>query len=247
MVASTPRILVVDDEPDLRALLQRYLTEQGFEVRATPDASQVDRLLQREPFDVLILDIMMRGEDGLSLCQRLRAQRETIPIIMLTARGDPLDRILGRESGADDYLPKPFNPRELLACINALLRRQRLLGMHHHAAGALTPVSFGPFVFDPAARRLSRGTEIVALTTGELSLLTALVSRQGQPLSRERLLELAHGRDTEATVRSIDVGVLRLRRVIEPDPVSPRYLQTVRGVGYVFIVDPLGSADPLRS
>lgn len=230
------KILVLDDEPDLRALLQRYLTEQGFEVKAIPDASQIDRLLQRESFDVLILDIMMRGEDGLSVCQRLRAQRETIPIIMLTARGDPVDRILGRESGADDYLAKPFNPRELLACIHALLRRQRLLGLHQPGAET-NPVTFGPFVFDPAVRRLMRGSEFVSLTSGELSLLTALVSHAGRPLSRERLIDLARGPEAETTDRSIDVQVLRLRRVIEPDPNHPRYLQTVRGVGYVFIPD----------
>jgi two-component system, OmpR family, phosphate regulon response regulator OmpR len=230
------KILVLDDEPDLRALLQRYLTEQGFEVKAIPDASQIDRLLQRESFDVLILDIMMRGEDCLSVCHRLRARRETIPIIMLTARGDPVDRILGRESGADDYLAKPFNPRELLACIHALLRRQRLLGLHHIGVET-NPVAFGPFVFDPAARRLMRGNEFVSLTSGELSLLTALVSHAGRPLSRERLIDLARGPEAETTDRSIDVQVLRLRRVIEPDPNHPRYLQTVRGVGYVFIPD----------
>ena len=228
------KILVLDDEPDLRALLQRYLTEQGFEVRAVPDASQIDRLLQRESFDVLILDIMMRGEDGLSVCQRLRAHGETIPIIMLTARGDPVDRILGRESGADDYLAKPFDPRELLACIHALLRRQHLLGLHQ-PGGEMRPVAFGPFVFDAAARCLMRGSDLVSLTSGELSLLTALVSHAGRPLSRERLIDLARGRDAEATDRSIDVQVSRLRRVIEPDPIHPRYLQTVRGVGYVFI------------
>jgi two-component system phosphate regulon response regulator OmpR len=228
------KILVLDDEPDLRALLQRYLTEQGFEVRAVPDASQIDRLLQRESFDVLILDIMMRGENGLSLCQRLRTQGETIPIIMLTARGDPVDRILGRESGADDYLAKPFDPRELLACIHALLRRQHLLGLHQ-PGGEMRPVAFGPFVFDAAARCLMRGSDLVSLTSGELSLLTALVSHAGRPLSRERLIDLARGRDAEATDRSIDVQVSRLRRVIEPDPIHPRYLQTVRGVGYVFI------------
>jgi two-component system phosphate regulon response regulator OmpR len=230
------KILVLDDEPDLRALLQRYLTEHGFEVKAIPDASQIDRLLQRESFDVLILDIMMRGEDGLSVCQRLRAQRETIPIIMLTARGDPVDRILGRESGADDYLAKPFNPRELLACIHALLRRQRMLGQHRPGA-EMNPVAFGPFVFDPAARRLMRGSEFVSLTSGELSLLTALVSHAGRPLSRERLIDLARGPEVETTDRSIDVQVLRLRRVIESDQNHPRYLQTLRGVGYVFIPD----------
>jgi two-component system phosphate regulon response regulator OmpR len=233
---ATPKILVLDDEPDLRALLTRYLTEQGFAVRAVADASQLDRLLQRESFDVLILDIMMHGEDGLSVCQRLRAQRDTIPIIMLTARGDPVDRILGREVGADEYLAKPFNPRELLACIHALLRRQHFLG-RHEPGRANHAVAFGPFVFDPTTRRLMRGDDLVPLSSGELSLLTALVSYAGRPLSRERLLDLAHGRDAEVTDRSIDVQVLRLRRVIELDPTNPRYLQTVRGVGYVFIAD----------
>jgi two-component system phosphate regulon response regulator OmpR len=232
----TAKILVLDDEPDLRALLTRYLTEQGFAVRAVADAAQLDRLLQRESFDVLILDIMMRGEDGLSVCQRLRAQRDTIPIIMLTARGDPVDRILGREVGADEYLAKPFNPRELLACIHALLRRQNFLGRHEPGRANLA-VTFGPFLFGPSTRRLMRGDDLVPLSSGEISLLTALVSHAGRPLSRERLLDLAHGRDAEVTDRSIDVQVLRLRRVIELDPTNPRYLQTVRGVGYVFIPD----------
>jgi two-component system, OmpR family, phosphate regulon response regulator OmpR len=139
MTARKGRVLVVDDEPDLRALLQRYLTEQDFEVRTLPEATQIDRLLEREPFDVLILDIMMRGEDGLSVCQRLRARQETIPIIMLTARGDPLDRILGRELGADEYLAKPFEPRELLACIHALALEEVTLcfeQLRHEAVGA---------------------------------------------------------------------------------------------------------------
>jgi two-component system phosphate regulon response regulator OmpR len=233
------KILVVDDEPELRALLARYLAQQGFEVRALPDASQLDRLLQRESFDVLILDIMMRGEDGLSVCQRLRASKETVPIIMLTARGDPVDRILGRESGADDYLPKPFDPRELLACINAILRRQRLLGLHQRADD-VPQVRFGPFVFDASARRLLRDGEPVTLTSGELSLLRALAMHAGRPLSRERLVDLARGRDAEITDRSIDVQVVRLRRVIEADPGKPRYLQTVRGIGYVFTPDKVG-------
>lgn len=236
MVAAKARILLIDDEPDLRALLQRYLTEQGFEVRTLAEASQVEKLLQRELFDVMVLDIMMRGEDGLSLCQRLRAQNETIPIIMLTARGDPIDRILGREAGADDYLPKPFDPRELLACIHAQVRRQHTLGLHRQGGLART-VCFGPFVFDPQARRLTCQDEHVPLTSGELGLLTALVSHAGRPLSRERLIDLAHGRGAEATDRSIDVQVLRLRRVLEEDPTNPRYLQTVRGVGYVLVVD----------
>ncbi len=235
-MSSNGKILVLDDEPELRALLQRYLTQQGFDVRAIPDAQQIDRLLQREAFDILILDIMMRGEDGLSVCQRLRAQKETIPIIMLTARGEAVDRILGREVGADEYLPKPFDPRELLACIRALLRRQRMLG--HHTAGGPQPVRFGPFLFDPSMLRLMRGEELIPLTSGELSLLTALASYAGRPLSRERLVELAKGRDAEITDRSIDVQMVRLRKVVETDAVHPLYLQTVRGVGYVLIPDP---------
>jgi two-component system phosphate regulon response regulator OmpR len=234
------KILVLDDEPDLRILLTRYLTEQGFAVRAVAEASQLDRLLQRESFDVLILDIMMRGEDGLSVCRRLRAQGDTIPIIMLTARADPVDRILGRDVGADEYLVKPFNPRELLACIHALLRRQRFLG-RHEPGSPHDAVTFGSFLFEPAKRRLMRGEDLVPLSSGELSLLTAFVSYAGRPLSRERLLNLAHGRDAEVTDRSIDVQVSRLRRVIELDPTKPRYLQTVRGLGYVLIAD----KDPL--
>lgn len=234
---SNGKILVLDDEPELRALLQRYLMQQGFEVRAIADAQQLDRLLQREAFDVLILDIMMRGEDGLSVCQRLRAQKETIPIIMLTARGEAVDRILGREVGADEYLPKPFDPRELLACIRALLRRQHILGRHQPGGGS-QPIRFGPFTFDPSLRRLMRGEELIPLSSGELSLLTALATCAGRPLSRERLIELARGRDSEITDRSIDVQMVRLRRVIETDPAQPLYLQTVRGVGYVLIPDP---------
>ena len=233
---ATPKILILDDEPELRALLQRYLGEQGFSVKAVPDAAQLDRAIQRESFDILILDIMMRGEDGLSVCQRLRAQHETIPILMLTARGDPVDRILGREVGADDYLSKPFDPRELLACIHALLRRQYFLG-RHQLGKPNVPVRFGPFHFDAETRRLMKDDQLVQLSSGELALLAALTAYAGRPLSRERLLGLAHGRDADVTDRSIDVQVLRLRRVIESDPANPRYLQTVRGVGYVFIAD----------
>jgi two-component system, OmpR family, phosphate regulon response regulator OmpR len=236
-MTSNAKILVLDDEAELRALLQRYLTQHGFDVRAIGEPALIDRLLQRESFDILILDIMMRGEDGLSICQRLRAQKETIPIIMLTARGEAVDRILGREVGADDYLPKPFDPRELLACINALLRRQRMLGEHQRAAD-VRPLRLGCFVFDPSSRRLTRGAELVSLTSGELSLLGALAMKAGRPLSRERLIELAKGRESEVTDRSIDVQVLRLRRLIEPDPAHPLYLQTVRGLGYVLIPDP---------
>jgi two-component system phosphate regulon response regulator OmpR len=230
------RVLIVDDEAELRALLQRYLSEQGLGVRAVPDAAQAERLLARERFDVLVLDVMMPGEDGLSLCRRLRAQGETIPILMLTARGDPIDRIVGLEMGADDYLSKPFNPRELLARVQAMWRRQRMLGAHGGPAGE-APIVFGPYTLYLAERRLEKAGETLELTTGEFTLLQALAQHANRPLGRDKLLELARGRDSEATDRSIDVQVMRLRRLIEDDPAKPRYIQTVWGLGYVFVPD----------
>jgi len=230
------KILLLDDEAELRALLQRYLGGMGLRVRAVTDAAQLDRLLAREPFDLLILDLMMPGEDGLSVLRRLRARGETLPVLMLTARGDPVDRIVGLEMGADDYLPKPFDPRELLARIQAMLRRQALLGATP-AARRDAPLRFGPFVLDLAARRLLRDDTEIDLTSGEFALLAALAAQPGRPLGRARLLELAHGRDHDATERSVDIRVLRLRRLIEADPAAPRYIQTVWGVGYVFAPD----------
>ena len=230
------RVLIVDDEAELRALLQRYLSDQGLGVRAVPDAAQAERLLSRERFDVLVLDVMMPGEDGLSLCRRLRAQGETIPILMLTARGDPVDRIVGLEMGADDYLPKPFNPRELLARVQAMWRRQRMLGAHGGPAGE-APIVFGPYTLHLAERRLEKAGETLDLTTGEFTLLQALAQHANRPLGRDKLLELARGRDSDATDRSIDVQVMRLRRLIEDDPARPRYIQTVWGLGYVFVPD----------
>jgi len=233
------RILVADDEADLRALLQRYLTDQGYAVRSVDGAAPLDKLLARERFDVLVLDVMMPGEDGLSICRRLRAHGETIPIIMLTARGDPLDRIIGLEMGADDYLPKPFNPRELLARIQALVRRQRMLGAHTGPLSGDGRVDFGDFTLHLGERRLERrvdgAAQAVPLTTGEFTLLQALAQHPNRPLGRDRLIELARGRDHEATDRSIDVQVMRLRRLIEADPAQPRHIQTVWGVGYVFV------------
>jgi two-component system phosphate regulon response regulator OmpR len=238
------RILIADDEAELRALLERYLSEQGYAVRAVNGAEALNKLLVRERFDVLVLDVMMPGEDGLSICRRLRAQGETIPIIMLTARGDPVDRIIGLEMGADDYLPKPFNPRELLARIQALVRRQRLLGAH---AGPLQDdgtLAFGVFTLHLGPRRLERtganGPQQIALTSGEFNLLRALAQNPHRALGRDRLIELSHGRDHEASDRSIDVQVMRLRRLIEDDPAEPRHIQTVWGLGYMFV--PEGTA-----
>ncbi len=229
-----PRILIADDEAELRQLLQRFFTEHGMTVRTVVDAAGAHRLLARERFDVLVLDVMMPGEDGLSLCRRLRAQGETVPILMLTARGQPLDRVGGLEAGADDYLPKPFHPQELLARVQAMVRRQRLLGAHGGPIGDL-PVSFGRFTLHAVQRRLERDGEPVAISSAEFSLLQALVANAGRPLGRDRLIELSRGRGHEATDRSIDVQVMRLRRLIEDDPAAPRHIRTVWGVGYVFV------------
>ena len=229
-----PKILVVDDDVRLRDLLSRYLTEQGFQVAALTDATQLDRRLQRDPPHLLVLDLMLPGEDGLSVCRRLRGAGETVPIIMLTAKGEDVDRIVGLEMGADDYLPKPFNPRELVARINAVLRRHG----ERPTPGAPTTegrVPFGGHTLDLAARTLERSGEVHALTTGEFSLMKVFVQHPRQPLAREKLMLLARGRDHEVFDRAIDVQVSRLRKLVEPDPAAPRYIQTVWGFGYVYV------------
>jgi two-component system phosphate regulon response regulator OmpR len=236
MSAPTKKILMVDDDLRMRELLQRYLGEHGFTVKAVSDAAEMDALLAHESADVMVLDLMLPGEDGLAICRRLRATGSTMPIIMLTARGDEIDRIIGLEMGADDYLPKPFNPRELLARINAVMRRQVLMPPSAPAAEAEN-ISFGEFVFDPSTRSLSRNGQLVTITSGEFALLKVFVDHPRQPLSRDRLMQLARGRELDVFDRSIDVQVSRLRRLIEPDPAHPRYLQTMWGFGYVFVPD----------
>jgi two-component system phosphate regulon response regulator OmpR len=231
------RVLVVDDDGRLRELLHRYLGEQGFDVLVAADAGTMTKLLARETVDIVILDLMLPGEDGLAVCRRLRGTGETVPIIMLTAKGDEVDRILGLEMGADDYLPKPFNPRELVARINAVLRRQPPAAPPGAPSADAETVSFGLFTLDLATRALRREGDAISLTTGEFALLRALVMHPRQPLSREKLMELARGRELEAFERSIDVQVSRLRRVIEDDSTKPRYIQTVWGFGYVFVPD----------
>lgn len=230
------KILVVDDDGRLRGLLQRFLEEQGFYVKAVADAEQMDRALSRELFDLMVLDLMLPGEDGLSICQRLRAGESDLPIIMLTAKGDDAERIEGLEAGADDYLPKPFNPKELDARIRAVLRRRP-----REVPGAPSKesetVTFGPWQLDLSRRTLTRDGEEVSLTTGEFAVLKALVQNEREPLTRDKLMNLARGREWSAMERSIDVQVSRLRRLLEDDPSKPRYLQTVWGVGYVFVPD----------
>jgi two-component system phosphate regulon response regulator OmpR len=237
VVERTPKILIVDDDPRLRDLLRRYLGENGFNVLVSENGEAMKRLWVREHFDVLILDLMMPGEDGLAILKRLRAEKDMTPVIMLTARGEDVDRILGLELGADDYLGKPFNPRELLARIHAVLRRRP----RQDAPGAPSMenevVKFGDFELDLGTRVLKKNGEIVPLTTGEFAVLKAFARHPRQPLSRDKLMEMARGREYEAFDRSLDVQVSRLRKLLEPDPSKPRYLQTVWGLGYVFIPD----------
>jgi two-component system phosphate regulon response regulator OmpR len=237
MTEPKTRILVVDDDARLRDLLNRYLSEQGFAVRAVHDAVEMNRTIARERYDLMILDLMLPGEDGLSVCRRLREGGENLPIIMLTAKGDDVDRIVGLEVGADDYLPKPFNPRELVARIQAVLRRRPPAGPPGAPATEPQVVEFGAFRFNLASRSLTKSGADVPLTTGEFALLKVLVQHPRSPLSRDKLMELARGREFGAFDRSIDVQVSRLRRLIEPDPAKPAYIQTVWGFGYVFIPD----------
>jgi two-component system phosphate regulon response regulator OmpR len=213
------KILVVDDDMRLRALLERYLTEQGFQVRSVANAEQMDRLLTRESFHLMVLDLMLPGEDGLSICRRLRSQSN--PML---------------EIGADDYIPKPFNPRELLARIRAVLRRQanELPGAPSQEEAV---IAFGKFKLNLGTREMFREDEPMPLTSGEFAVLKALVSHPREPLSRDKLMNLARGREYSAMERSIDVQISRLRRMVEEDPAHPRYIQTVWGLGYVFVPD----------
>lgn len=244
VVAALPikadRVVVVDDDVRIRDLLRRYLTQEGFEVFLAEDAQALRRVLLRESIDLIVLDLMLPGEDGLSVCRRLRAERNALPVIMLTAKAEDVDRIVGLEVGADDYLPKPFNPRELLARIHAVLRRRPLEESPGAPSKESEVVNFGPFELDLSLRRLEKNGQQMALTTGEFSMLKALVRHPRQPLSRDRLAHMARGREFEPFDRSLDVQISRLRKMLEPDPSQPRYIQTVWGVGYVFVPDDQG-------
>lgn len=236
MLESTTKILVVDDDVRLRNLLERYLTEQEYQVKTALDGVQMDRALQREAFQLIVLDLMLPGEDGLAICKRLREQGNDIPIIMLTAKSSDVDRITGLDIGADDYLAKPFNPRELLSRINAVLRRQTNISVNAPLAAGNT-IKLGEYSFDLGTRQLLSEQKTVALTSGEYAVLKTLVSNPREPLSRDKLMHYAKGRDYNPLERSIDVQVSRLRRLIEDEPSKPRYIQTVWGLGYVFIPD----------
>ena len=222
-----PHLLVVDDDAKLRALLQRYLSSNGFRVSAAADAEEARALMKSMAFDLLILDVMMPGENGLDLTRAVRANSQT-PILILTARGDSVDRIAGLENGADDYLPKPFEPRELLLRCGALLRRAA-----PPARSAHREVKMGEAVFDPERGELRRKGKPVKLTSSEAALLRLFTANAGRAFSRTDLCP----RLGVTLERSIDVQVTRLRRKIEEDPKLPLYIQTVRGVGYVLVPD----------
>ena len=224
----TDRIAVVDDDARIRDLLRRYLTQEGFEVLLAEDAKALNRILTRETVDLIVLDLMLPGEDGLSICRRLRAANDVTPIIMLTAKVEDVDRIVGLEVGADDYLPKPFSHRELLARVAAVLRRR------HRAPESARWRRFGPFAADLAARRLMRNGQEVELSGAEFALLKVLLEHPERVLSRDALVDLLKGYERGPFDRLVDVRVTRLRRKIEPDPAHPVFLRTVWGEGYMF-------------
>ena len=229
-------IWVVDDDPELRQMVGSYLIDQGYDVRCLCDVKQLEARLEFQRPDLVVLDLMLPGDDGLTALRRLRDAGDDLPVVMLTARGDGVDRIIGLEQGADDYLGKPFLPRELTARIEAVLRRRSSIPAGTPLADG-AQVNFGDNQLDLAARTLVRQGTTQVITSGEFSLLAAFVQHPHRPLSRERLIELARGPESDTDSRSMDVQVSRVRKLIEDDPSRPRYVQTVWGYGYVFVPD----------
>lgn len=229
MSAERARLLVVDDDAELRELAQAYLKQQGFDVETVEDGAHMDAALAAHSFDLIILDLMLPGEDGLSIAKRLKSHLN-VPIIIVSAQGEDVDRIVGLEIGADDYIAKPFNPRELLARIRAVLRRAQ----NRPPAEAETVTRFGAFELDLNAHRLSRDGKPVPLTSGEFDLLVILVAHPNKVLDRDRLLDLLTGAERSPFDRSIDVRVTRLRGKIEQNPSEPVYIKTIWGKGYMF-------------
>jgi two-component system phosphate regulon response regulator OmpR len=227
------KLLVVDDDPGLRELLQEYLTTQGYEVNAVADGMAMEQYLQQHAVNLVILDLMLPGEDGLSLARKLRV-RGNLPIIMLSARGEDVDRIIGLEVGADDYLAKPFNPRELLARIRAVLRRHDEAQAPAELEEPSIKHRFGPFQLELNSRSLLKNGVELPLTAGEFNLLRIFVEHPNRVLNRDLLMDLMKGYERSPFDRSIDVRVTRLRRKIEVDPAAPEYVRTVWGEGYLF-------------
>ena len=222
----TPHILLIEDDPRLAGMVSEYLGEAGFRVSVVGEGRAGLARLTREPYDALILDLMLPDMDGLEVCRQLRAKSDT-PVLMLTARGDTMDRVVGLEVGADDYLPKPFEPRELLARLRAILRRRQ-------SGASTTTLRFGRLEIDRDARIVRVDGAPRSVTGHQFTLLMALADKAGRVLSRESLMDLVRGEALEAFDRSIDVHISRIRAAIEDDPKKPRRILTVRGAGYVF-------------
>lgn len=230
---TSPHLLVVDDHQEIRELLERFLSDHGYRVSVAADGQQMKKSLDGHAIDLVILDLMLPGEDGLTLCRNLRVE-SAIPVIMLTAMGEETDRIVGLEMGADDYLAKPFNPRELLARIKAVLRRAS--GFQERQVTESSPaLHFNGWTLTPHNRELvDQENVLIPLSSAEFALLMAFVSHPGRVLSRDQLLDLARGRDSRAFDRAIDTLVSRLRRKLGDDPRTPKIIKTVRGGGYMF-------------
>ena len=230
------KVWLVDDDPELSDMLGTYLSGHGYEVRCFETAELFLARLSIQRPDLVVLDLMLPGQDGLALLRQLRDANDDLPVVMLTAKGDPVDRIIGLEQGADAYLAKPFLPRELTARVDSVLRRhsQRPVGVPIEPQ---EPVVFGHCSLDLEARTLRCGEQTLAITSGEFNLLSAFVKNAHRPLSRQRLIEIARGPASETDARSMDVQVSRLRKLIETDPRRPRFIQTVWGFGYVFVPD----------
>ena len=229
---STPQLLMIEDDARLAAMVGEYLTHSGYRVAHAGDGESGLAMLQDAPADLVVLDLMLPGIDGLEVCRRIRAQpgdAARVPVLMLTAKGDPMDRIVGLELGADDYLPKPFEPRELLARIRAVLRRRQ-----PGAAPEQQRLRFGTLEIDRDARTVTVGDAPCELTSYQFDLLVTLAERAGRVLTREQIMEAVRGRELEAFDRSIDVHIGRIRAAIEHDAKNPKRIVTVRGVGYVF-------------
>lgn len=233
MQADQPHLLIVDDDERIRVLLQKYLVRSGFLVTAARDAAHARRILSGLDFDLIVLDVMMPGEDGVSLCADLRRDRET-PILLLTAKAETDDRIKGLEAGADDYLAKPFEPKELLLRINSILRR-----VPPSEAEVVTPkvLHLGPLSYDMERGEIWQGDALVRLTATESQLMRIFSTTPGEPISRMDLVEKLGRSGGQAQERAVDVQITRLRRKLEEDPKQPRYLQTVRGAGYMLAPD----------
>ena len=236
MSSVLPHVLAVDDEPEMRNLIMQYLGHHEMRVTTVASGAEMDQALQRAIFDCLVLDVKMPGEDGLEIARRLREQSR-IPILMLTGRSEEVDRVIGLEVGADDYLTKPFSPRELLARIRALLRRVRLHSTIAEEVGKLRAYRFEGWELNVRLRRLkSPDGSVLSLPNGEFSMLTALLASPQRVLSRSQLIEQSHLYADEVYDRSVDVQILRLRRKIEENPAQPRYIVTERGAGYMMAV-----------